>query len=87
MVRHLFVRGIKLPNFAFDFEIVEGEKRLNDTKEGVLFTSVRGEFSSSSSSSSFLLHSSLGVWNHTKTTCWFLLVDIGCVFHRLLSMG
>ncbi|KAK5774511.1 hypothetical protein PVK06_042366 [Gossypium arboreum] len=36
MVRYLFVRGIKLSNFAFDFEIIEGEKMLNDTKEVLL---------------------------------------------------
>ncbi|KAH1072241.1 hypothetical protein J1N35_024569 [Gossypium stocksii] len=36
MVQHPSVCEIKLPNFAFDFEIVEGEKRLNDTKEGLL---------------------------------------------------
>lgn len=36
MARHLVIRGIRLSNFVFDFDAIEGEKRLSDTEEGIL---------------------------------------------------
>lgn len=33
---HLAVRGIQLPNFAYEFSTVEGVKRLSDTDDGFL---------------------------------------------------
>ncbi|KAH1097555.1 hypothetical protein J1N35_014476 [Gossypium stocksii] len=36
MVKHLATRGISLPNFAYDFEIVKGECSLNDSSDGFI---------------------------------------------------
>lgn len=34
MSRHLAAQGIQLPNFAYDFSIVEEPRRLSDTADG-----------------------------------------------------
>ncbi|KAH1073796.1 hypothetical protein J1N35_026124 [Gossypium stocksii] len=39
MSHHLAARGIQLPNFAYDFSIFEGSRRLSDTERGFLLLS------------------------------------------------
>ncbi|PPD91290.1 hypothetical protein GOBAR_DD11780 [Gossypium barbadense] len=37
MVKLLAARGIRLPNFAYDFKMIEGECRLNDSNDGFFY--------------------------------------------------
>ncbi|PPR89723.1 hypothetical protein GOBAR_AA30973 [Gossypium barbadense] len=52
MVRHLVVRCIQLLNFAFDFSIVEGARRLSDMEGGTAGVRTKGSHLEGSANSS-----------------------------------
>lgn len=83
---HLAVWGIQLPNFAYEFSIVEGARRLSDIKEGFLLHLHVLDAGFHLPFHPFFYHLLEEYGISPREIVWFLVVGRNCVFHKLFSL-
>ncbi|KAH1039321.1 hypothetical protein J1N35_041064 [Gossypium stocksii] len=79
MVNHLVARGIRSPNYAYQFNIVTGERRLSNSNEGFIQPPYFLEVSFHLSLFPFF-GDVLKEFECTKAIAWFVLVDFDDIF-------